>query len=147
MISGTLSEGFKEAIESKALLKLKQVVEKNMINKRQSKTGQLWLQYVDMVRLLRQFITAERTGNWLLHIRTLQEMMPYFAAAGHNNYLKSTCIHIQNMIALKKTHPNVYNLFMEGHHVVRRSDRLWAGLSLDFLIETTFMRTMKSSGM
>jgi hypothetical protein len=33
MISGTLSEGFKEAIESKALFKLKQVVEKNMIDK------------------------------------------------------------------------------------------------------------------
>ena len=146
MISGSLSEGFQEVIESKALKKLKQVVEKNMIDQGQSKTGQLWLQLMDMVRLLRQFIKAERTGNWLLHLRTLRDMMPYFAAAGHNNYLKSACVHIQNMVALKETHPNVYNIFLEGHHVVRRSDRYWAGLSLDFLIETTFMRTMKSSG-
>lgn len=41
MISGTLSEGFQEDIESKALLKLKQVVEMNIINKGLSKTGQL----------------------------------------------------------------------------------------------------------
>jgi hypothetical protein len=36
--------------------------------------------------------------------------------------------------------------FEEGYHVVRRSDRLWAGLSVDLIIEQVLMRSMKTSG-
>lgn len=35
---------------------------------------------------------------------------------------------------------------MSGLHVIRRSDRYWAGLSADLVIEQEFMRAMKSSG-
>ena len=58
-------------------------------------------------------------------------MMPYFAAAGHNNYLKSTCIHIRNMIALNKTHPNAYYPFLEGHHVASASASARSAHSFD----------------
>ena len=47
-----------------------------------------------MIDLLRQFLKAERTGNWHLHLKTLQAMLPYFAAAGHNLYTKSVYIYI-----------------------------------------------------
>ena len=33
---------------------------------------------------------------------------------------------------------------MEGHHVVRRSDRFWAGLSPDLIIEQVLMRSIKT---
>lgn len=46
----------------------------------------------------------------------------------------------------KKKHPEVYHDFMAGHHVMRRSDRYWAGLSCDLVIEQTLMRTLKSNG-
>ena len=36
-------------------------------------------------------------------------------------------------------------MFMSGLHVIRRSDRYWAGLSSDLVIEQEFMRAMKSS--
>ena len=28
----------------------------------------LWIQYLDMIRILRNFFTAERLGNWYLHL-------------------------------------------------------------------------------
>ena len=34
----------------------------------------------------------------------------------------------------------------EGLHVTRRSDRQWAGLSTDLIIEQVLMRSMKTSG-
>jgi hypothetical protein len=47
---------------------------------------------------------------------------------------------------LKATYPDIYAHFMRGHHVVHRSDRLWAGLSMDLAIEQVLMRSVKSTG-
>ena len=49
----------------------------------------VWLQYMDTINILCKHIKAERTGNWDLHLQTASEMLPYTAAAGHNNYTKS----------------------------------------------------------
>ncbi len=37
-------------------------------------------------------------------------------------------------------------MFVQGHHVVRRSDRYWAGLSTDLVIEQALMRSIKTQG-
>ncbi len=50
------------------------------------------------------------------------------------------------MYELQETNPGVYEQFKEGLHVVRRSDRHWAGLSSDLIIEQVLMRSMKTSG-
>ncbi|XP_037043653.1 uncharacterized protein LOC119079700 [Bradysia coprophila] len=110
------------------------------------RTAKLWIQYIEMVDLLRDFIRSERTGNWKLHLATVQKKIPYFIAAGHNNYAKSSQIYLKRMQQLEHSHPDVYKHFMSGHHVVRRSDRFWAGLSCDLTIEQTLMRAAKSRG-
>ena len=55
-------------------------------------TACLWMQYMDMISLLCQFIKTEWTRQ------SLQEMLPYFVAEGHNLYAKS--VHI-NFISCK----------------------------------------------
>lgn len=112
----------------------------------EGRTAKLWLQYMVMVDLLREFIKAERTGNWMLHLKSAQAMLPYLAAAGHTLYAKSIYIYVQQMLDLKIHQPNVHDAFMAGHHVIRRSDRYWGGLSTDLAIEQTLMRTTKTSG-
>ena len=99
-----------------------------------------------MIDILRRFIRAERTGNWLLHLSVVQEMLPYLAAAGHNSYTKSAYLYLQKMTSLHETHPAVFDDFIAGHHVVRRSNRAWAGLSSDLTIEQTLMRGAKTTG-
>jgi hypothetical protein len=51
-------------------------------------TSKLWLQYLQMISILKTFIKAERTGNWQLHFKSMQDRLPYLAASGHNNYTK-----------------------------------------------------------
>ena len=53
-----------------------------------SRTAALWLQYMEMVNILRTFIKAEHTANWELHLQAVSEMLPYLAASGHNLYVK-----------------------------------------------------------
>ena len=58
---------------------------KNMLCKVESNgpTSKLWVQYLRMITLLKDFIQAERMGYWNLHVDTIIEMLPYFHAAGH----------------------------------------------------------------
>ena len=85
------------------------------------RTAKLWLQYMDMIEILCRFIKAERTGNFNLHLSVVQEMLPYFAASGHNSYTKSAYMYLHTMQSLKDDHPVVHDLFQAGYHV-RRSD-------------------------
>ena len=73
-------------------------------------------------------------------------MLPYLAAAGHNSYTKSAYLYLQKMTSLHETHPAVFDDFITGHHVVRRSNRAWAGLSSDLTIEQTLMRRTNTTG-
>ena len=73
-------------------------------------------------------------------------MLPYLAAAGHNLYTKSAYLYLQTMNNLPLSRPDVYNSFLEGHHVVRRSDRYWGGLSSDLTIEQILTKAAKRSG-
>ncbi len=50
------------------------------------------------------------------------------------------------MATLEDDFPEVYAHFEKGHHVLRRSDRFWAGLSTDLVIEQSLMRSLKTSG-
>ncbi len=111
-----------------------------------TRTAVLWMQYMEMIDILRKFLKAERTGNWELHLQAIHDMLPYFAASGHNLYAKSAYIYLQMMQSLPNTHPDVYRRFQEGYHVVRRSDRFWGGLSTDLIIEQVLMRNVKTSG-
>ena len=100
----------------------------------------LWIQYLDMIRILRNFIRAERLGNWYLHIEAVSEMLPNLASSGHSLYAKSASIYLSSMTNLPNDHPAVQQHFVEGLHVARRSDRAWAGMSTDLIIEQVLMR-------
>lgn len=108
--------------------------------------GNLWIQYMGMVDLLTTFLRSQRTSDFQLYLRCLQDMHPYLAASGHNHYVKSVQIHLQDMLELKETNLDVYNRFRSGLFVIRRSDHFWAGLPSDLVIEQALMRTIKTTG-
>jgi hypothetical protein len=110
------------------------------------RTAQLWVQYMNMIDILQKFLKAERTGNWRLHLQCVYDMLPYFAASGHRQYAKSAYVYYQMMMALPETNPDVHEKFLKGFHVVRRSDRYWAGLFTDLTIEQVLMRSVKTHG-
>ena len=112
-----------------------------------SRTAKLWLQYLDYINILQFFICAERTGNWNLHLVSVGKMINLFAATAHINYARSSRLYLQTMLDLPETHPWVYeNFAVKGFHTVQRSDRFWAGLWTDLVIEQVIMRAIKSRG-
>ena len=73
-----------------------------------SRTTKLWLQCMHLNYLLKKFIRGERTGNWQLHLKTLESMLPYLAASGHTLYTKSVGIYLERISNLEEEHPKFY---------------------------------------
>ena len=73
-------------------------------------------------------------------------MLPYLAASGHKNYVKSLVLYLEKMDKLEETHPTVYKQYMEGLFVLRRSDSYWAGIFSDLYIEQVLVGSIKSVG-
>ena len=76
----------------------------------------------------------------------MHDMLPYLAASGHNLYTKSVYLYLQDMTKLQELHPEVYAHFLQGCHVIHRSNHFWAGLSLDLAIEQILMKSVKTTG-
>ena len=81
-----------------------------------SRTAALWLQYMEMVKILRTSIKVERTANWELHLQAVLEMLPYFAASGHNLYVKCARLYLESMSNLRDDHLAVYRDFVSCLH-------------------------------
>ena len=144
LLEGSLSPSDMENSQPVMKLQNKLAEEKNRLSSHRG--ARLWFQYMEMVDLLCQFIKAESLGNWTLHLQCLYDMVPYLAASGHNLYVKCVHLYLQKMLVLEEKHPEVYRHFKNGNHIVRRSDRLWGGISTDLAIEQCLMRNLKTRG-
>ena len=60
---------------------------KPWLNSRQSNTIKLWVEVlVNPVLFMMTYIKVERDRDWLLHLVTFQNMIPYYFATNHVNY-------------------------------------------------------------
>lgn len=111
-------------------------------------TAQLWIQYFKMVYLVKEYIHAERSGDWDAHLNCVKRMIPYFHASGHFPYAKSSQLYVQDMENLSSmmTLEEYQKFVTSGYFTMRRSDRFWSGIWSDMTIETTLMRSFKSRG-
>ena len=77
-----------QVCQTEVIQKPKESLKSKVCSLHTSRTASLWLQYLDMIDILRNFIRAQRVGNWELHLQSLSDMFPYLAASGHNYYTK-----------------------------------------------------------
>ena len=103
-------------------------------------------QYQKMIGILRSFIRSVRTGSWSLYLKSLCDMHPYLAAAGHNNYTKSLALFIPRMVDLGRTHPDVHAAFTKRLFPVRITEGAWTGIFTDLFIEQVQMAGIKFTG-
>ena len=104
-----------------------------------SRTSKFWIQYLGYVKILKEFIRDEWTRNWSLHLQSV--MINLFAATGHVHNAKCSKLYLQQIIKLETQYPWVYCMFNDnGYHTVRRSDKFWARLWTDLIIEQVMTR-------
>lgn len=78
-------------------------------------TCKLWIQNCRMVLIFIDFLSAEKMGDWDLHLECLERMLPIFHAIGYFSYAKCVAIHLHNMTNLKNSmDPKEFELFIKG---------------------------------
>ena len=103
-----------------------------------NKTCKLWLDcLIKPVLLMMAFVRAVREGEWLLHVHCVKVMMPYFFAAGHQNYARLGMMYLR---AIENLPDNILHFFLKGKHVMRHINGFWNGIWSGMFIESTFMR-------
>lgn len=99
-----------------------------------------------MVLLLLQFVKAERTGNWKLHLSATAAMVPHFLSMDRINYARWLPVYLSDMNMLESNHPEVYQEFVAGNHSVSRSKQPFAQVWPDMALEQSINLDSKSNG-
>lgn len=100
-------------------------------------TAQLWVQYWKLVTLVKNFIAAERSGDFDLHLKCVERMIPIFHASGHFLYAKCANPYLQDIRKLKNSMDEYEfkHYISEGFNSIRRSDKFWSSIWSDMTIE------------
>ena len=145
MFEDTLkSKDEKKAINDEAMPNICRIFKDVKENLKVRPTGKLWIQFMDQMDNLKISHRAQRTGNFLLYQKSLVDKQPYFPASGRNNYGKSVPIFLHDLVSLEHTNPKAYKCFEDGFFFCQRSDRYWAALPPDLVIEQVLMAALKN---
>ena len=90
---------------------------------------------MELVSLLLQFLRAERTANWKIHLSAFADMLPWFAIYDDANYTRWGAVYFAHMKRLEQTHPDVFKEFMDGNFVVKQTDHNFNQVSTDQALE------------
>ena len=107
-------------------------------------TGEIWIQFTDLVDNYKTGFRAQRTVTAKLYLKSLLKKQPFSPASGHNNYGKSVPIFMDDTLSLEDTNIDAWNCFNDGFFFVRRSDKYWAALPPDLVIEQVLMASLKN---
>ena len=98
-----------------------------------------------MVSTLQRFISAERMSNWKLHLQTVRchisQHLVIHAMQSLHTYTCKSCYVCQKLIQMRIGNSWKYTMWCDV-----RSERFWAGLSPDPIIEQVLMRSIKTHG-
>ena len=78
-------------------------------------------QYMHMVHLLIMFVRSVRTGNWNLHLQSLEAFLKFFFAHDKLNYARLIPLYLAEMHSLKDTDPHIYAEFEKGNWAVNKN--------------------------
>ena len=103
------------------------------------------LQYMQMVVELCAFIRSVRTGNWKLHLSSLDDLTKYFFAHDKQNYARAIPIYLAEMAELYVTAPEILSEFEAGNWVVNKNAVPFCSVGGDHALEH-INRSIKVSG-
>ena len=90
-----------------------------------------WLTTLELELLLLTFVHSLREGNFHLYIEALHKVTPWFFSLDRVNYSRYLPVHIRDMQALSRTHPDILRNFVEGKFVIRSSEKNFSSISID----------------
>ena len=105
-----------------------------------------WNGMLKLISLLKDFVAADREGNWEAHLHTIQRLLPIFCMSGSINYLRYASWYLEKMQKLPEEHPQIYKHFQVGKFVVKTKPGFYKSVAPDMKLEQSIQRSKKSPG-
>ena len=118
----------------------------NVRSGKYGKTAQYWIQYMDRVWLLLQFVQATKTNNFSLHVSCLKDLCPLLFTMNHQNYARYLSVYYVSLANLSLSHPGAEELLQDNGFSVSRSRTPAGRIAVDMTIEQTINKHAKSKG-
>jgi len=102
--------------------------------------------YMRMAMEMLLFIRSVRSGDWKLHLMSLEIFTKYFFAYDRLNYARMIPLYLAEMASLEETAPDIYQEFSNGNWVVNKNKNVpFCAIGADHALEHV-NRSMKVSG-
>ena len=135
-----------DIIECNTVNNLKQDIDRfEKICSESSSQCKYWFNFLKIMNLIRNFIRSERDGDFLLNMKTIQDLLPVFLGCDSLNYLRYGSFYLELLKNVKHTHPELHDSFLKKHFVVKRTSGSFNAVSPDLALEQTIQRSSKSS--
>ena len=103
-----------------------------------SHTTKLWVyNIIKPTFLMMRFCRASYEGDWPLHIKTTEDMLPYMFAAHKYNYRRYGLFYVRSMTWLG---PEILDRFCREEQSLHHNAGIYNGQWSDMFIETNWMR-------
>ena len=104
----------------------------------QSRTTKMWVyNVIKPTFLMMMFCRASHEGDWPLHIKVAEAMLPYMFAAHKYNYGRYGLYYVRSMTWLG---PEILEKFCRGEQSLHHTAGIYNGQWSDMFIETNWMR-------
>ena len=90
-----------------------------------------WCIILQLELVVMIYVRSIREANFQLYIDALTKIVPWFFALGHTHYARWIPVHLRDMITLQDRHPDVYNQFLKGNFVVKKTTHSFSAIAID----------------
>lgn len=104
-----------------------------------------WGNVSSIINLLKNLVHADREGDWELHVKTVESLLPIFHEFDCINYVRYGSWYLERVKKMEVENPYLYNKFIQGHFVVKDKEGRFNSVAPDMKLEQTIQRSQKSS--
>ena len=117
---------------------MRELMEVLEIRAEKSRTTRLWLDMlIKPVFLMMLFCRAEKEDECPFHLLSVKDMLPYYFAAGHQNYSQCGMYYLRQAEALGG---ELLERILKGERVTHHIQGVWNGIWSCMMIESGFLR-------
>lgn len=92
---------------------------------------QFWYLILQLELIVIVYVRSLREADFLLYIEALSKIFPWFFSLDHTHYSRWVPVHLRDMLSLKQLHPQIYDEFLKGKFVVKKSKRAFSAIAID----------------
>ena len=84
-----------------------------------------WSTVVELEVNFLTFVRSLREANFSMNLDALTELVLWFYALDHTNYVRWIPVHLRDMAELNKMHPDIYQEFKNGHFTAQKTKHIF----------------------